>query len=379
MLVSLAGAGCAREPAAAPSSGSASEVVAGFEDEPLERPLAGDRTRALEPFARARELERMGAIVAALKQLDAALAADPAFVDALLLAAKLRLADGAEYAPMTALRHARRVRLLEPDLPAAIVTEGLARFVLDDSVRARGLLERFLSLPPENINPSSRAAAEEALGLLAARRGDVDEAAQRMERVLAIRPERAQTHYGLAVVADARGDLVAKERHLEAALQRDALLLPARHERFLLLMRAGRHEEAAREKRILEVLRPLRDDGGIMFSDDYAGRARLWGDLAQLLPENLTCREMRVRELAMARDHGAAADEGDAALRAGFASIQLVAETAFAHARLGRAEAARATMAHLARCNVANGQQLEASLQREVERLLQLAPERAKQ
>lgn len=373
VILSLDGAGCTRQPDAVPAAGSADEVVAGFEDEPLERPLAGDRGRALEPYARARELERTGANGAALKQLDAALAADPAFVEARLLAAKLRLKDGLEYAPMTALLDARRVRLLEPDLPGAIVTEGIARFVLDDSVRARPLLERFLALPPENSTPSSRAAAEEALGFLAVRRGDVDEAAQRMERALAIRPERAYTYYGLAIVADARGDLVAKERFLDAALQRDAHLLPARHERFLLLMRSGRREEAAREKQIVEVMRPLRDDNKVVFSDDHAGKARLWRDLAQLLPEDVKCREMRVRELALARDNVAAADEGEAALRAGFASIQLVADTACAQARLGRGELARATTANLARFRAANGQEFEAALRREVERLLQLA------
>lgn len=348
-----------------------------FGDEPLERPAGGDRELATKELTAAQRLDRFGANDAALAQVGKALAADPTLVEARLLRAKLLLDDGPAYEPVAALRESRLALLLDPGDPAALATEGLARFVLDDSMRARALLERYLALPPEQWKPGLRAAAEEALGFLALRRGDVDEAERRLDAAHEQRPTRAFACYGVAMVAGERGDLAGKERWLGEALRLDPHLLVARHERAALLQRSGRAEEAAHERQVYEILRRLKDDTSLEFAQDHRGKADLWGDLARLLNGDSKSRTERLRELAFAHDDAAVAAEGSAALKDGLLAPEVAVETARAQARLGQADLARATVAALEKREPGPPKELIAALRAEVERLLAAAGARS--
>ncbi len=348
-----------------------------FGDEPLDRPAAGDRELATKELAAAQRLDRFGANDAALEQVGKALAADPTLVEARLLRAKLLLDDGPAYEPVAALREARLAALLSPADPAALATEGLARFVLDDSARSRALLERYLALPPDQRKPGLGAAAEEALGFLALRRGDLDLAQQRFGAARELRPSRAFTCYGAAMVAGERGDLAAKERGLGEALRLDPHLLVARHERAALLQRSGRADEAVHERQVYEILRRLKDDTSLEFAQDHRGKADLWGDLAQLLNGDSRSRVERLRELALAHDDAAVAAEGSAALKDGLLAPEIAVATARAHARLGQADVARATVAALEKREPGPPKELIAALRAEVERLLAAAGARS--
>lgn len=357
-------------PPTAPAT-PAADVLVG----PLERPLPGDRVLALERLAPAARLAAAGAVEAAFDVIEQALRADPACAEALVQRARLRLEEGPLHDPFQGLHDARLAAQVAPDDPAVIATEGLARFLLGDSERARPLLERAAASPAPIAPPAAvaadhgtRSAVVEALGFLALRRGEVDVARAQFEASIALRPNRAWSRYGLAMVAGEAGDLTAKLAALDAALALDGHLLVARHERAQVLARLKRSAEAATERRIAELLRELVDDTSARFERDHVGKARRWLELAQLLGDTRSWAR-RWRELALADDHATVASEGSAQLAAGRVVAEIVIATARAQARLGEGAAARATAARLSECQPPPPPELGKALTAEIERL----------
>lgn len=341
----------------------------GFDDEPLVAPAPGDRVRALELLGGAQRLAAYGAAEQALVPLRQALAADPACVEARLLHARLLLADGPLHDPLAGLREARLAALIAPGTPQPMAAEGLARFLLGDSGRARALLERCEALDEAALAPGLRAAVLEALAFLDLRRDDVEAAAPRMEESARLRPQRGFTRYGLAQLAGARGDLAAKLVHLDDAVRLDAQLLVAWHERAQLLRRLRRDEEAARSRKVAELLRELQDDTSARFADDHAGRAARWLELARLADDPRHWLE-RWRALDQLREHARIGAEGSEWIAAKAPRADVVIATARAYARAGDELAARETAARLPECLPPPPPELAAALAREVEALL---------
>ncbi len=348
---------------------TASVALAPPADEPLARPESGDRVLALELLAKVQRLEAYGATEEALRASEKALEADPSCIEARLLRAKLFIGDGDLHDPFAGLREARLAALVQPDDPAVIATEGLARFVLCDSARAQPLLERYCALPIDPAKQPFRAAALEALGFMAMWRRALDDASRLMDESHRLRPNRAYTCYGLAMIAGEHGDTAAKGRWLDDAVRLDPQLLIARHERFTWLERSHRTEDAAREKQLFELLRQLQDNTSKQFANDHAGKARLFGELAALLPDDPRSRVSRWRELGKLQQWSLVADEGAAALAGGLLAPEVVIETARAQARIGRMEAARASAALLTRTTPPAPPELVNALSAEIERL----------
>ncbi len=347
----------------------------GFADEPLERPVHGDRVLALERLAVAQRLATYGATEQAFEPLKQALAADPACVEALLLHARILLEEGPLHDPLAGLRAARLAALVTPDAPDVLATEGLARFLLGDSGRGRPLLVRCVALPVEQLPAGLRAATLEALAFLELRDGEVDAAAVHMEAAARLRPQRGYTRYGLAQVAGERGDPSTKLAELDAAVRLDPHLLVAWHERAQLLRRQKRDEEAVHSRRMADLLRELQDDTSARFAMDHAGKARRWLEVAQLQDDPRSWIK-RWRELSELKEHATVASEGVAWLASHPPQAEVLIDTARAHARQGDAAASRATVARLADCQPAPPRELQAAVAREIEMLLRGAPTR---
>lgn len=346
----IAWIGCSRRedggappPAAAPAAPAL--------DVPLALPVAGDAAKAEKLVARARELDTGGAAEAALTGASQALASDPACVPALLLRAKLRMREGELYDPIAALVDARLAARLAPGDPDALASEGFARHMTGDSARARVLLERYLALPPQPGRVKVRAAAEEALGFIALRHDRLDASQRHFDEALKVNPNRATLCYGVALVCDAHGDAAGKEHWLDEALKRDPHSLSARNARLALLVRQKKLADAEREKRVLALLRRLKDDSSEAFAKDHAAKAQLWGELARELPADGRSRVLRLRELTLAGDPATVASEGHELIAKGPVDGEAVMLTASACAQLGRGDEARLAVAAFERCD----------------------------
>jgi Flp pilus assembly protein TadD len=369
----IAWIGCSRhagsDGGAAPSAnGPAGDAST---DAPLTPPRHGDGKQveqAARFCARANQLDQGGAAGAALAAVNQALAADPACLAALLLRAKLEMREGELYDPVDALVDARLAALLAPDDPDVVATEGFARHMNGDATRARALLERWLALPPQPGRTKLRASAEEALGFIALRHGDPDGAERHFEAGLKLNPGRATICYGLAMVSDARGDPAGKEHWLDESLQRDPHSLTTRNARLALLVRQQKRVAAEQEKKILALLRQLKDDTSEAFAQDHAGKAALWGELSAALPGDVRSRLFRLRELLLAGDAATAASEGAALIAAGRVDAEAVMETASALAQLGRGDEARRTLAALDQCDPPLPPEARLAANQEIER-----------
>ena len=340
---------------------------------PLVVPRPGDAAKAEKLVARARELESAGAAGAALDGVSAALSADPACVAALLLRAKIRMREGELYDPTGALVDARLAARLAPDDADALASEGFARHMNGDAARARALLERYLALPPQPGRNRMRAAAEEALGFIALRHDRLDAAQKHFEAAQKGNPGRAAVCYGLAQLCDARGDLAGKEHWLDESLKRDPHSLAARNARLALLVRQKKGVEADHEKRVLELLRRLKDDSSDAFAKDHAAKAKLWGELAAALPGDARSRIARLRELTLAGETATAAAEGATLIQSGAVDGEAVMLTASAFARLGKPDEARLAVAAFERCDPPLTKEERTAARDEIERQIAAA------
>src|SRR5262249_26238878 len=111
---------------------------------------------------------------------------------------------------------------------------------------------------------------------------------------------------GLAAASEARSDGAAQERWLREATAREPERLAARHALHAFLARQRRVEEAAREQELAEALRQLQDDTSLAFVNDHALKARRWGRVAELLPEDEPAAISCLKELCLSGEFEAA-------------------------------------------------------------------------
>lgn len=295
--------GAARGGADANGSHAGATPAAAPADEPaVTRPVPGDAARAAALVPQAVQALERRDLARALELADRALALDPAHAPARLLRVRALILDGPTMDLDRALVDVRTLRLDAPDDPALIADEGLLRFRLGQPEAARPLLERALALPFAAGDESVHAAAAETLGWLELQQARVDVATRRFEEAHRLAPASATPCLGLAEAAAARKDRDGEERWLREAVAHEPERLSARHALHQFLARNGRVEEAAREKELVEALRQLEDDSSLAFAEDHAQKARLWGCVADHLPDDEAAAMNCLKELCLAGD-----------------------------------------------------------------------------
>ena len=369
--VALAGVflvGCGGE-AASPDPLPPSPRAPQVAESALELPEPGDRGRALVPFRRAMLLLPAGQRRKARERLDRALKLDPAFLEARVLRAQISMEPGPLMDLPAALEDARIARLLAPEAADTLMIEGIIRFHLGDSERARPLLELYLQQSdPAGAGPS-RVSALEILGKLQLRNGETDAAQRSFEEARALDDSRAELAYGMARVAAERGDTESQDRFLEETVALDPHHLAAHHDRYRRAVRRGNAATITRTQEIQALLRQLQDDTSLEFAQDHERKAALWGRLAELLDGSRVTRREQLRELVRAADWTQASAAGESLLAAGERHPEVLFATARAQARVGRRDAARATVARLAEADPPVAAEARAALLAEVEAL----------
>jgi tetratricopeptide (TPR) repeat protein len=142
----------------------------------------------------------------------------------------------------------RRYIALRPNDPAGYYQLGLALYGLNRFAEARQALERSLSL---REHPET----EFLLGLVAENEGSLDEAIQRMERVLALAPEHAAAQATLGIALAKRGDYERARLALERAIALDPRNRRAHYQLGLVYARLG---DKGRARQMIEIAEKLR-------------------------------------------------------------------------------------------------------------------------
>ena len=316
----LAGAtsqGCAPDPSARAPAGNAPAIVRGPEpgqatiaadattiegdgvlDAWIAPPNKGDEAGALPWFQQA--VAQRGAFRSrsAVRAFEKALELDPAHLGALVEYGFLLLEPGAEQNYGLALLQFRRAQQVVDGQLHAIVGEGVARAALNDVARAEPLLRRALAELPENA-VGRRAWAAIALGDVCANDGRQDEALALYAKASGDAIPQLQRGGALVRLADLQAQL---DRPVDAlATVRRALTVDPENVRahYLLsqlLTRSGDAEGGAKEARIHEQLRALRDHLSTRYVNDAARRTALWRELAAAWPEHRRLLHSLVRD-----------------------------------------------------------------------------------
>lgn len=261
-------------------------------------PSKGDEAGALPWFQQA--IAQRGAFRSrsAVRAFEKALELDPAHLGALVEYGFLLLEPGAEQNFGLALLQFRRAQLVVEGQLHAMVGEGVARAALNDVARAESLLRHALEKLPESAI-GRRAWAAIALGDVCANDG-------RQEEALALYRQAS----GDAIPALQRGVALVRLADLQAQLDRptDALATVRRalavdpenvRAHYLLaqlLTKSGDAEGGAKEARIHELLRSLRDHLSTRYVNDAARRTALWRELATAWPEHRRLLHSLVRD-----------------------------------------------------------------------------------
>jgi Tfp pilus assembly protein PilF len=307
LLLVLSLCACERESVASGGATTTAAPIPAAIDEPaVEPPAHGDAGRAAPLVPQAVQALERRDFTRALDLADRALVLDPAHAEARLVRVRVLLEEGPDMDLDRALLDVRTLRLDAPDDPALIANEGLIRFHLGQQERARPLLERARALPFPAGEESVRAAVAESLGWLELEDRRTDVATRRFEEAHQLAPSIASPCLGLAAASEARSDGEAQERWLREATAHEPERLAARHALHAYLARQHRVEEAAREKELAEALRRLQDDTSLAFVNDHAQKARLWGRVAELLPEDEPAAINCLKELCLAGEFEAA-------------------------------------------------------------------------
>lgn len=336
-------------------------------DEPLEKPVPGDPTRAAAAARRGLQAMQSARVDEAFQSFNEAVEADPALVDARLLRAQLLTSKSRYFNPQVALRDVRIAALVEPQNPAVIAAEGLLRYQLGQLARAAPLLKQFLALPPQPGSETTRGQVHESLALIALGEGRIDEADQHCAAAMQLEPTQPTPAYHRAQVAAQRGDATAELRWLDEALRLDPHHIPARQSRGRALARLGREPEAAAERELEEVLRKLADDKSYLFVNDHAAKAELWARVAELLPRDAKSRLNRLLELYLAQEYAKVVEAGEELLDQGALVPRVVAEIARAEAQLGHEQKALDRVEMLAMCQPPARAESIAALRKEVQ------------
>jgi len=268
-------------------------------DAPIERPKPGNRDDAIARAIEGRRLADEGRLNEARTELEGAVTADPACVEARVELGFFLLEELDDAIYGSALEQFRVARLLAPDEPLAACGEGLARQELGDVDRAEPLLRSVSrAMRPR---PTRFAIVTAALAQIDAVRGRTDDALRQFQEaadVPGIAP-RAR-----AIFLARRADLLLLAgRAAEAEAQvRESIVLDPENLRahYLLsqaLKRRGATEEAAREARVHEALRALADHNSKRIVQDVDRRLRLRRELIAAWPEYRRGAYVLVREL----------------------------------------------------------------------------------
>jgi tetratricopeptide (TPR) repeat protein len=336
--------------------------------EDLQKPLAGDRARALPLVQRALSLQQAGKIDRALERLGRALELDPSLVEGRLMRAQIRMQEGDHLDLLSALRDVSVAALIQPTEPGVMVAEGLVRFHLGDSTGAQELLTRYLKSSPPKGSEVSQSSAHEVLGKLALRREDLEAAERPLQSAGRLAPPRAELVYSLARVARARGDGGQERRLLQQAVQMEPEHLAAHLDLYRWFLKSGEAEAAERERQIHDCLRALQDNTSADFAADHVAKARLWQQLAELLPAHGAARMAALREWHRSEDWERVQELGQDWLAAEI-HPEVVYMTARAQAHLGLDQAATETVALLDQAQPAVPDSARESLNQELQQI----------
>ena len=278
-------AGCERASEGATPRANGDEVPA--LEMAVERPQPGDRDEAIRRAIEGRRLADAGRLERALHELEAAVAADPACVEARVELGFFLLEEAEETNYGGALLHFRVARLLAPEEPFAVCGEGLSRADLGDAARAEPLLRG--SIDAMRPHATRFAIVTASLAGIAATRGRTDEAIAGFRAAADVPgiPRRARAIY-LSKLADL---LVEAHRPAEAeprlreAIELDPENLRAHYLLTRVLAQRGATAEAAREARVHEALRALEDHRSKRHRQDVDRTLRLRRELNAAWPE----------------------------------------------------------------------------------------------
>ena len=159
-----------------------------------------------------------------------ALVADPNSIDGLTVGATL---DAARMLVVHAREKYERVLELSPENGRAWIGLGTLALLERDLPRAQTLLARGTEYMPGHVGSWHVLAWSYLLG------GDLDKAAQILEKSVQMDRNFAEAHGGLAAVAALRGDRAAAERGIDVALRLDPKCLSAQFARSVLMSRSG--------------------------------------------------------------------------------------------------------------------------------------------
>jgi len=313
-------------------------------DFPLETPVAGDAAAAAKHVAAARQAVGLGHPDVAKQSLQAALAADPANLEALLLRGTIGLQKSFAWEPMQALTAFRLARLVDPASLPARIGEANARVALEDDAGAAALLQELAddeAAGRTKPTEEQRGLVQRGLGQVALRGGRFEEALRHADAALAIRPTDRASLTLRAEVLERLGKLPEAVASLDVALrqrQDDSTLhfAMARLQRKL-----GATGEAERHAKAYQSLLPFEEDGSTSFRTDWPRRIGLRRDLVAACPEFKRGRHLLVRELLGGKEFAAARAECDALLAADAADSEAWFLQAKALAGLGDYAGAR--------------------------------------
>jgi len=308
------GGGGGASAGAQPPAGGATTAF----DAPIQPPAPGNAAAAAAHLAQARRAMGLGLPEETLRELKAALAADPAHLDTLLFRGFVGMQKTFAYEPLQALAAYRTARAVEPRSVTAKVGEATARVALEDDVGAAPLLEELLADDERGAAPLSdeqRAIVWRSRAQLLVRAGKFDAALLDAERALKLRETdraslalRAEVFERMGRSEDAQDDL-----RIALNLRGDDASLHFAAAR--VLRKLGRAEDAARHLRAYEALRRFEEDASKSFRDDWPLRIRLRREFVAAWPEWSRGRHQLVREL-LGGGEVAAAEQETAALLA---------------------------------------------------------------
>lgn len=305
LALALAGcSGCAPgevetpRPAAPPPSGS----------ETLPLPTPGDSAEAARLLQEAQQLRsRPGNKDLARDLYQRSWQADPTFLPT-LLEYGLFLLETPEF-----MNHGRALELfntarrLDPNQPLAICGAGLAWAGMDNFEAAEPALRE--SLERQTIPAPLRALTETSLARILFATGRPEEARGHFQAALQLQPGRAAFHveYGLFLKAEGQRD--AAEEAMRAALRCNPTEVTAHYQLYQLLLQRGAADEAARERRIHEILRHFVDHASNLYQQDSEKILTLRRELVEVYPEYERARLILIRELLQWQRHAEAEQE----------------------------------------------------------------------
>jgi tetratricopeptide (TPR) repeat protein len=332
---------------------------------PIPAPVAGDPAKAALHLERARTAHASGDAAHARRELDAALAVDPACAEALERLGWQLLEPGSDQDDGAALVCFTKLEKLGVDTSSVKAGAGLARAFGGDAAGARSRIEAAIETQDLAADPARLVRLHLELGRLRAAAGELEAAERSFLRALELERipmRRAEPLALLGALLAEHGRLEEAERRLREAIAADPEHVQARFLFARLLARLGRCEDAQREARIHDLLSRLHDRAEGPGRPDLETKVRLGRELMALDPDCGSFEIAFVRTLLKARRYAEAQEEITAIAKRRGTTSGLAFLLARAHAGQGDlagAEKARATMLQL-------DPQVPASLDREI-------------